>query len=515
MNDAVIADKFKALCREDLDVFTEKAFHLLEPGTSFEYNWHIGCVSEHLKAVYDGQIQWLIINIPPRMLKSIHVAQIYPAWVLGHQPNHQFIGAAYGHSLAEKNVMKTRYLLQNEFYRSIFPETQISSDMNQKDYFTTTKAGQYKGTGIGGTITGFGCHTLIVDDPINPNEAASDTIRQRAIEEIRGTLFSRFNDYRKAKFIMVMQRLHDADPTGDLLKDGGYYHLKLPAVAPSSLYINLRGKEWNMEAGEYLSPRLDKDTLDKLETDMGKYHFAGQYLQEPVPIGGGDFRVEWINRYDRNAVKYDKMNIVILCDPSGGIESNKKRKKASDWSAYVVVGLGPDKNYYLLDIVRDRLNPTERVETLFTLHKKWTQLGGKAPKVGYEKYGMMTDIYYIREKMKEEGYNFQLVELGGTMSKEERIRRLIPDMQNGRWYFPKNINYTDSMGRKFDLVDELLNGEMPSFPKARFDDMLDALSRVKDDELFLFFPSTGLSLTEATFEMYNNSSTDSEDWRDW
>lgn len=493
MNDHEV---LQALCREKFDAFACKGFQILEPGNPFEYNWHIGCISEHVQAVWDGEIQDLIINEPPRCLKSVQVGQLLPAWGMGKEPHHQFIGASYAHSLAERNVTKARQLIQSDWYREIFPATQISADQNKKDYFTTTQNGQYKGTGIGGTITGFGCMTLIIDDPINPKEAVSDTIRMNAIDEIRSTLFSRFNKYNDRKMIMIMQRLHDADPTGDLLKDGGYYHLKLPAYASKRIQIDLHGLTWTMEEGDYLTPRLDQDSLNKLRIDLGEYHFAGQYMQEPVPLGGGEFREGWVQHYAQGGIKPKEMNTVILVDPAGGDELNKKKKKNSDWTAMIVVGLAPDNNYYILDIIRDRLNPTERIDTLFILHRKWNALSGKPPKVGYEKYGMMTDTHYIREKQKIDAYNFPIVELGGSMMKEERIRRLIPDMQMGRWYAPHSLLYVDGEGRKFDLIQELLTSEMPTFPRARFDDMLDALSRIYEEDLNMVFPKPKASMVE-------------------
>jgi len=496
-----------ALCREKFDAFASKGFQILEPGNPFQYNWHIGCVSEHLQAVWDGEIQDLIINEPPRTLKSVQVAQLFPAWGIGKQPHHQFIGASYAHSLAERNVMKTRQIIQSDWYKQLFPHVQISADMNKKDYFTTTQNGQYKGTGIGGTITGFGCNTLIIDDPLNPKEAVSDTIRLSAIDEIRSTLFSRFNDYKMRRMILIMQRLHDADPTGDLYKDGGYYLLKLPAYASKRIQIDLHGLTWTMEEGDYLTPRLDQASLDKLRTDLGEYHFSGQYMQEPVPLGGGDFKEGWIQFYAQGGIKPKEMNVVILVDPAGGEELNKKKKKLSDWTAMMVVGLGTDNNYYLLDIIRDRLNPTERIDTLFMLHRKWNALCGKAPKVGYEKYGMMTDTHYIEDKKKQDAYNFPLIELGGQMQKEERIRRLIPDMQNGRWYFPQSLIYIDSEGRKFDLVQELVSSEMPTFPRARHDDMLDALSRIYEGDLNMVFPKPKVGMVEKSMRANEESYT--------
>lgn len=483
----ITTQQYNDLTRYDLSLFMLEAFKVLEPANALEATWHIDCISEHLMASYRGELPKLIINIPPRCLKSVLVAQIFPAWVLGNQPHTQFIGASYAHSLAERNVMSSRRIIQSERYKQLFPATQISIDQNQKDYFTTTESGQYKGTGIGGTITGFGCNYLIIDDPISPNEGASPTVRATAISEIRQTLFSRFNDKRAAKLVMIMQRVHDDDPTGNLMRDDGYYLLKLPAETKTAVYITLKDRKWTMSENSLLTPRLPRTALDELRVELQDAAYAGQYLQEPVPIGGGEFKVDKLQHYKKERV-VGNGNIVILCDPAGGDEMNKKKKKTSDYSTFMVLELGTDNNYYLIDAVRDRLNPTERVDTLFALHRKWNEATKKPPKVGYEKYGMMTDTHYIKVKQNQENYRFPLIELGGKMMKEERIRRMLPDIERGRWWFPETLVRKDCEGRSFDLIKELTEGEMLSFPKARFDDMLDALSRVYDEELGAVFP---------------------------
>lgn len=506
-------EMLQAICRESLSMFARKAFSIIEPGTPLEWTWHLDCISEHLQAQFEGdaELKKLVINVPPRCLKSVLVTQICPAWVLGKEAHHQFIGAAYAHTLAERNVMKTRQLLINDWYKETFPATVISTDQNQKDYFTTTKAGQYKGTGIGGTVTGFGATTLLIDDPINPKEAASDTIRMSAISEIRSTLFSRFNKFADGKFTLIMQRVHEQDPSGDLLKDGGCYHLKLPAEnkGPTISY-NRSGKKWIMESGQLLTPRLSRADLDELTLLLSEYNYVGQYLQEPVPLGGGEFKEAWLQIYSQGAIKPGEMNVVIIMDQAGGDEMNKRKKKLSDWTVIAVIGLASDNNYYLLDMVRDRLNPTERVDTLFMLHRKWNQLCNKPPKVGIEQIGMMTDAHYIREKQKQEAYHFSVTELGGTQIKEERIRWLVPIMQQHRFYIPATLPYIDSQGRKFDLVAEM-KGEMASFPRARWDDILDAISRLQTVELSLQFPKIKSTMTQRAMQRQEAP----DNWENW
>ncbi len=501
----------QALCRENFGAFAQKAFTIIEPGTQLEWTWSLDCMAEHLQAQYEGdlEVKRMIMTIPPRCLKSVMVAQLYPAWVMGKEPHHQFIGASYAHSLAERNVVKCRHIMKHDWYRDTFKDTIIEQD--QKDYFTTTQSGQYKGTGIGGTITGFGCRSLCIDDPISPKEAGSDTIRLNAISEIRSTLFSRFNKFSDGRLALIMQRLHEQDPAGDLLKDGGYYLLKLPAENKGkTISYSRNNKTWIMESNQLLTPRLTRQDLDELRLNLTEYNYVGQYLQDPVPLGGGEFKESWLQLYHSGATKPTEMNIVILVDQAGGEEMNRKKKKLSDWTVFTVIGLASDNNYYLLDMIRDRFNPTDRVDTLFMLHRKWNQLSGKPPKVGVEQIGMMTDAHYIREKQKQDSYHFSIVEVGGNQIKEERIRWLIPIMQQHRFYIPATLPYVDTQGRHFDLITEL-KGEMASFPKARWDDILDTISRLGNVDLCLQFPRVKANMVQRAMR----KSEEPDNWEQW
>lgn len=510
----ITAQMMDDLARDDFDAFAQMAFPITQPGVQYEWNWHIECISEHLEAMHRGEIKRLIINLPPRSLKSYLVSQAFPAWVLGNDPAEKFINVSYGGSVVEQNAMKCRAIIGSPLFARLFPKLKIGK-LDRILHFETDQMGHYFADTALSAITGIGCNYMVIDDPLKPMEALSDTIRNSTNENIRATLLNRFDDKRIGKLLMVMQRVHEDDPTGNLLKDKGIVHLKLPGETKTHIHVQLQTPtkllEWNMEPSSLLFPtRLSRSILDQLRRDMTDYHYAGQILQEPVPIGGGEFRDNWVQYYEGGIISPAKMNIVILCDPAGGEELNKKRHKTSDWTAFMVVGLANDNNYYLLDIVRDRLNPTERIDLLFTLHRKWNALAGKPPKVGYEKYGMMTDTHYLRAKQKREGYMFPLIELGGAMMKEERIRRLIPDMQQGRWYFPESLMYVDNEGRQFDLVAELVNGEMSNFPRGRHDDCLDALSRAYDANLGMIFPRLQSRVDKSMMRLDNR--TDGSGW---
>lgn len=477
--------------RRSFDMFAARAFKSVEgDSTPYEWNWHIGCIAEHLEAVYRGEIKRLIINVPPRTLKSYLVSAAFPAWVMGKKPSSKFILASYSGSLVEDHIVNCKNIMKDDWYRHCFPNVNIDPKKDTSSDFKTLERGRYYGAGILGTITGKGADYILCDDPLKPDEALSDTVRTETNKAIRNTLFTRFNDSRTGRFIMIMQRLHEDDPTGHLLQDGGYYLLKLPGEAiDRPTIVTLGERFWTMKKGDLLFPeRLSREVLNEKRRDMLDYNYAGQFLQEPVPLGGGEFNDKWVSYYEYAALNAADMNVYILCDAAGGEDTQKKKKKLSDFTTFMVIGLAPDNNYYWLDGLRDRLNPTERIDRLFDLHRKWNALTKRPPKVGYEKYGLMSDTHYIREKQKQTNYRFSLVELGGVMAKEERIRRMIPDLQIGRWWFPDSMMYTDKQRRTMDLVREIIKSEMLTFPRARYDDMLDAMTRIYDDSLSAMFP---------------------------
>lgn len=513
-------DEMRAFFREDLHSFAQAAFLAMNPAIEWQDNWHIEAICEHLQALESGDLpsNKLIINMPPRSLKTFITAIAFPAWLLGRKPHTKIIVASYSFALAKQSSAACRDLVKSDFYRMIFPGTTLSQTQREKHHWESEQKGQYYAASAMGTITGIGADFILIDDPLKPMEAFSPTIRSSTNDNIRGTFFSRFNDPRTGKFAMNMQRVHEDDPTGNLMRDGDCILLKLPAEAKKAIDIKLQRKgdpyplKWHMDAGSLLFPeRLTRQILDTLRLNMSELHYVGQYLQEPIPAGGGEFKVEWYQYYHAGAVKPKEMNIVILVDPAGGEELNKKKKKLTDWTAMLVVGLASDNNYYLLDIVRDRLNPTERVDTTFMLHRKWNELSGKPPKVGYEKIGMQSDIHYLEKKKKEEAYNFPIIPLGGQMIKEERIRRLIPIFQQNRLYFPDSLVYVDNEGRKFDLVQELI-AEFSSFPKSKFDDCSDILSRIVEPELNLTFPMPKQTMTS---KAYTNVQPESDSWLDY
>jgi len=218
--------------------------------------------------------------------------------------------------------------------------------------------------------------------------------------------------------------------------------------------------------------------LQEKRRDMGPYTFSCQVMQNPVADSVMGFKREWIHYYDEEPHDIrDGLNVYLLVDAA-----NSKRK-GSDYTVMWAVGIGGDQNAYILDIVRDRLNLTERAEKIMDMHRKWKPLAER-----YESYGMQGDIEHIHHVQKTQRYRFNIDVVGGQTPKNDRIRRLLPWFENGRFYFPKTCVYRDYEGIGRDMVSIFLEDEFVAFPVSVHDDMLDSMARLLEPEIPLIWP---------------------------
>lgn len=518
------AEEYTAIIATDQLAFTEHAFSVVSPGDEYDPNWHVECIVEHLKAVEEGEIPRLIINMPPRELKSISTAIAWPAWLLGHDPTRRIICGSYSSPLAMRHSTDTRLIMEEPSYKLAFPHTKIARDQNQKEFFQTTQRGFRKAVSVGGSVLGDGGDFLILDDPVKADEALSEAVREKTNLWIDQAFLTRQNDPGKSRVVLVMQRLHEDDPSGHLREKDGWSELVLPAEFKKPTFIEVSKKKWSFDEGDLMNPnRLSKEVLEQKLIDLGPYAYSGQYMQNPAPIGGGEFKRRWIRHYNNLSRNFSAqgMNVYIMVDPASGKKSKSNQNKGykeidQDYTAIVVVGLHSDKNYYVLDIVRDRLNPTERINAVIDLHMKWNKECGKSPKVVYEDYSMQSDAYYIQKAMSDLNYRFPFVSVGGRIMKEDRIRRLIPLFENERIYLPRKVIYNTVDGEQVELVTALID-EMLTFPVAKHDDLLDAFSRLLEEEVYATFPSTNLKVLRAG-ETYRDKLLDGfkeEDFMSW
>src|SRR5579884_3033717 len=222
--------EYRALSRFDFYTFAHRSFRELNPNVPFLHNWHNELIAAKLEACFRGEIRRLIVNVPPRSLKSHNATVAFPAYVLGHRANAQIICASYGQDLANKHSIDCRTLMMSAWYRGLFP-TRLSSLKQSFQEFMTTKNGFRLATSIGGVLTGRGADFIIIDDPLKPEEALSETQRRAVNEWYDHTLYSRLNDKRTGCIIIIMQRLHEDDLVGHVLEQENWDHVRLPAIA--------------------------------------------------------------------------------------------------------------------------------------------------------------------------------------------------------------------------------------------------------------------------------------------
>lgn len=214
---------------------------------------------------------------------------------------------------------------------------------------------------------------------------------------------------------------------------------------------------------------LSKSELEKKRRDMGPYVFACQMLQNPLQDGKQNFKKDWIKTWLPTTEHIKNMNIAIYVDPANA------KKKDSDYTVMWVIGRGDDGNYYIIDGIRDRLNLTERCEKFFSLVRAYNPMF-----TVYEKYGIQADIDYINREMTLKNYHFPIIEVGGSMAKEDRIKRLIPLFENSNIFMPSVVTFIDSQGSWRDIIKEFIEEEYSVFPVSKHDDMLDCLARIID-----------------------------------
>jgi predicted phage terminase large subunit-like protein len=281
--------------------FVRQAWPILEPDVPFVSNWHIEYVVDHLEAVTAGQITRLLINMPPRYMKSLLVSVLWPTWEWIQAPHRRWVFASYAESLSTKHSLDRRTLLQSPWYQSRWGDrVHLASDQNVKHEFLNTRRGHMIATSIGGSITGKGGNRIVVDDPHNPTQAESDAQREAALTYFSRTLSTRLDNKQDDAIVVVMQRLNERDLAARCL-DLGFTHVCLPAEADiaTRLVSPRSGRIYQRAPGDVLWPaREGPAVLAQQKRALGSLAYAGQYQQRPAPAGGLLFQRDWFKFYD-------------------------------------------------------------------------------------------------------------------------------------------------------------------------------------------------------------------------
>lgn len=443
----------RALLRQDLSAFSQKVFATLEPGTAYQHNWHIDHLCWQLSRVARGEVRRLVINVPPRSMKSITVSVGFSAWMLGRDPTRRIICVSYADELARKLSVDTRTVMASPWYRALFPRLQLASPRSME--LVTTQQGYRLAAGMNGAILGRGADLIVIDDPIKATDALSAKERRRVNEAFDNTLHTRLNDKRTGAIVIIMQRLHQDDLVGHVLGRGEWEHVSIPAIetekrvyrlgdAPDEVFVR--------RAGEVLhAAREPREILEQLRRSQGSLTFSAQYQQAPVPPDGNIVRREWLRFYDEAPARFDF--VVASWDTASTLS------KTADYSVGTVWG-AKGLDFYLLDVVRGRYEVPDLRREVLRLSQKW-----RADQTVIEG----TDIgRAITQDLRRSGERSAILRRP-RFDKEARFLAQSARFEAGQVYVPRSAPWLA------EWMDELL-----AFPRGRHDDQVDSTSQALD-----------------------------------
>lgn len=447
-----------ALLRTDLHAFIVRSFYELNRETPYSRNWHIELIAQELEKCRLGETTRLIINVPPRSLKSHCASVAFPAWLLGHNPAEQIITVSYGQDLADKHALDCRTVMLSPWYERAFP-TRLASSRPAVNDFRTTQNGFRLSVSVGGAAIGRGGEFIIIDDPLKPDEALSETQRKNVNDRYDHTLITRLNSKKTGRIIMIMQRLHEDDLVGHVLGLGDWKVLRFPAIAERDetyeIVSPLTGRRrFNRRAGEALHPEREPlHILEEIRHIQGEYNFAGQYQQAPAPFGGGMVKADWFKTYSSIESPGSFQTTLQSWDTAN------KSSELNDFSVCTTWGLmGP--HLYLLNVYRKRVDYPELKRAVRD------QADMFAPQVILiEDKASGTQL--LQELVREGVHGAQSYK--PTMEKVMRLHSVCSTIENGFVYLPE----------KAPWLQEFLH-EITTFPYSKHDDQTDSTSQALD-----------------------------------
>ncbi len=296
-------DESTLLAEKSLKEFIRQAWHIVEPANEFKSNWHIDATCDHLEALYHLEIRKLLINLPPRGMKSLQANVFFPAWIWTDRPSYRTLTASYTGSLTIRDNLKFRSIIQSKWYQKNWGKKfQLAGDQNTKIKIENDKTGYKIATSVGGTAIGDGGDLRIVDDAHNIQNVESDLIREATIEWFRKVWPSRGMTPKTDIQLVIMQRSHHKDVSGYILaKSKGYEYLCLPMEFEPSrkCFTSIGFEDPRKKEDELLWPdRFDKEFIDDMKTELGSNGYAGQYQQRPSAKEGSIIKRGYWKFYD-------------------------------------------------------------------------------------------------------------------------------------------------------------------------------------------------------------------------
>jgi predicted phage terminase large subunit-like protein len=438
-----------AAVRSDSKTFLRQAFETIYPGKEFMDNWHIDAILHALVQGFEGKLPRLIVNLPPRHLKSFIISVAWPAFILGQDPSAKIICVSYSDELVKVLARDFRRLMESEWYRKVFANV-VLKKLTEGEAVTDQGGGRYA-ISVGGSLTGRGGDFIIIDDPLKPEDALSDKARQTNNEWFKSTLLSRLDDKERSVLILVMQRLHVNDLTG-YIEASGFKKLSFPAIALGDERIAVGdGLYHERAAGEPLQAnRENLPVLEKIRAEMGAQYFSAQYQQRPDAPEGALFKRKYLG--------------LVEClphpDPYGrwwvSIDSAASTSETADYSA-ITLGYSDPSGHYIVRCDRGRWD----FEELLAKAKAYVK---KFPEIAFivEAASTGTSLILALRKLRLRVYHHN-----PSQDKMARAARVLPIFAEDRVFI---LNLPPQNAWVAPLINELL-----SFPFGRFDDQVDSV----------------------------------------
>ena len=410
---------------------------------------------------------WQLWLVARGHLKSLTITVAHNIQLILNNPDIAIAIPSYNMKTAKSFVRQIKIILEsNALLKGLFPEILYSNPSTQSPKWseqeglvvkrkTTRKEPTVMGFGlVDGQATGYHFDVLSFDDVVTQDSVTSPEMIQKTTERWQlsdnigmpstlkkycGTRYHYFDTYAEVQKVTPTTTIPATD-NGEI--DGN------PVF-------------------------LSREELDKKLMEQGRYIFAAQMLLKPVAREDQKFRMEDFRYYD----ELPRLNYYIAVDPA-----NTQSKK-SDYTAMLVFGFSEDRKVYLVDGVHDKLDLGQRYRTLKALNERYKPLI-----IGYERYGLQADIDFFRMENAKTNYYMPITEVGGGISKEDRISRLQALFETKDLLFPRHLRYTQLWnGEQVDIVNNI-QVELLAFPFAEHDDLSDCLSRCYD--IFLDKPNT-------------------------
>jgi predicted phage terminase large subunit-like protein len=433
------AHKALELARDDLAVYAA----LVWP--KFEMARHHRLIIEQLEAIERGEIDRLMIFLPPRHGKSLITSQLFPPWYLGRHPDRSVIAASYGSELALDFGRRVRNFVADPLQHAVFPACKLATDSSAAHRFSLMAGGAYYAVGAGGPLTGRGADLLLIDDPIKSDAQAYSALERRGLQSWYETVaYTRLQP--GAAIVLIQTRWHEDDLAGWLLRehaDDGWTVLNLPAIAETN-------EGWRREGDALWSKRFPVGKLNQIRAAIGGSAWAALYQQRPAAAEGAVFKREWWRTYTAATLPARFEKIVLSLDTAF------KSGKANDYSVGLVLGVGAT-GFFVLDIVRERVEFPALKRKVEMLAERWHP-----------------NVVLIEDKASGQSLVQELQTssrlpvrpIKVDSDKVTRANAITPLIEAGRVLLPETAPWLG------DFLDEL-----SSFPAAAHDDQTDALTQ--------------------------------------